>query len=114
NRLGSGSLSLVLEVPRVCEDVWIGFNLAHTPVSLDVSWVRLRWIEVGALAAQPGGFVVTEGPPARVAEQAANVVTTILSNYDAYVRSCDWLAQRWADSQTAEELVKGIIAAPLL
>lgn len=114
NRLGAGPLSLVLEVPRVCEDLWVGLNLAHTPVSVTLSWLQVRWIAVGALASLPGGFIVSEAPLASMAEQAAAAITTMLANYDAYRASCDWLARRWADGQHAGQLVKELLDAPML
>lgn len=114
NRLGSGSLSAVLEVPRVCEDLWVGLNVAHSPVAVDLSWLRLRWVDVAGVAFLPGGMIVSEAPHEIMADRAVAAITTILSNYDPYRRSCEWLARHWADAQNADQLVAGILSAPVL
>lgn len=114
NRLGSGSLSAVLEVPRVCEDLWVGLNVAHSPVAVDLSWLRLRWVDVAGVAFLPGGMIVSEAPQEIMADRAVAAITTILSNYDPYRSSCEWLARRWADAQNADQLVAGLLKAPAL
>ena len=114
NRLGSGSLSAVLEVPRVCEDLWIGLNVAYSWIPVDLSWLRLRWIAVNGVAFLPGGTIVTEAAPASMAETAVAAIATILSNYEAYRSSCEWLANNWGDAQNADRLLAGLLEAPAL
>jgi len=114
NRLGSGPISAVLEVPRVCEDLWVGFNVAHTSATVDLSSLRLRWIDAAEVAFLPGGAIVSEASHDSMADAAAAAVTTILSNYEAYRGSAEWLARHWADAQNADQLVQGILEAPVL
>jgi len=114
NRLGSGSLSAVLEVPQVCEDLWIALNIAYSGIAVDLGWLRLRWIDVSGVAFLPGGVIVTEAPAASMADAAVAAITTILANYDAYRSSCEWLAKNWADAQNADRLVAGLLDAPAI
>jgi hypothetical protein len=114
NRLGQGPLSVVLEVPCGCEDLWAGFNVAHSGVGVDLNWLRLRWTDGAGAAVLPGGASVPEGSPDGMADAAVGAITTILSNYDAYRGSCEWLARQWAGAQNADQLVSGILEAPVL
>ena len=108
------SHSAVFEIPRSCEDLWLSFRVAYSSVTAEIDWLRLRWVNIAGAAFQPGGVSVAECPPAEMVRRASGAATTILSNYDAYIDSCEWLGRHWGAAQTADELLRQLVDAPAL
>jgi hypothetical protein len=114
NPFDRGSLSVVLEAPPGCRELRLELAVPHRGVAADLGWLRVRWIDSPGVAALPGGAIVEEAAPASMADAAAAAVTTIVSSYEVYRRSCEWLAENWADRQNADSLVAELLRAPPL
>ena len=114
NRMHTGSHSAVFEIPQSCEDLWMSFRIAYSSAAAEIDWLRLRWVDIAGAAFQPGGISVAECPPAEMVRRASSAVATILSNYGAYVDSCEWLGRHWGAAQTADELLRQLLDAPAL
>ena len=110
NRLGTAPLSVVLEAPREAGNVWIG-TWADNKLSLATltRW-RLRWVRHDDdIACLPGGVTIPPFSEREAAKRARDGLLHILERYDAYQASCEWVAARWADEQTAERLVRQVL-----
>jgi hypothetical protein len=114
NRMHSGSQSVVFEIPQSGEDLRLSFRIAYGNAAAEIGWLRLRWVNFAGAAFQPGGISVAEAPPAEMVPRASSAAATVLSNYGAYVDSCEWLGKHWGAAQTADELLRQLLDAPAL
>jgi hypothetical protein len=112
--MGSAPLSVVLEVPRGASDLWAGFWASDSRFQVVLDRVSVKWLaREEPVAIQPGLVLVEEGDLEEMTRRSGKALLHLVERYDAYRFSCNWVARRWADTQTAAELLAGVLSAPV-